>query len=156
MTYYDYYGMHDVVEEYADINYDKVKIASMNERVESDEEHPILGTYALASCIGLIASDKNKTYLLHVGTDYHDLIQDTLNLLQGVLQVLIIPGYYTEMESIEGLTNDLKECDPNLQIRTLNLSEFRNEEFTSIEFLYDTRRKEFIKGDFDCLLGRGR
>ena len=43
MTYYDYYGMHDVVEEYADIDYDKVKIASMNERVESDEEHPILG-----------------------------------------------------------------------------------------------------------------
>ena len=115
-----------------------------------------MGTYALASCIGLIASDKNKTYLLHVGTDYHDLIQDTLNLLQGVLQVLIIPGYYTEMESIAGLTNDLKKCDPDLQIRTLNLSEFRNEEFTSIEFLYDTRRKEFIKGDFDRLLGRGR
>ena len=156
MTYYDYYGMHDVVEEYADIDYDKVSVAEMNERVESDKEHPILGTYALASCIALIFSDENKTYLLHVGTDYQSLIQDTLNLLQENRQVLVIPGYYTEMETIALLTNYLKECDRDLQIRTLNLSEFRNEEYTSIEFLYDTRRKEFIKGNFNELLGRGR
>lgn len=156
MMYYEYFGLHDKIEEDSNINYDEVKVAPMNEWVKADEKHPILGTYALATCLGLIISDKENTYLMHITISKKELTKDIITSLKDHPQVLIIPGFYTEIAMVNELEAYLLNLNPELTVRTLNLSEFRNEEYESIEFFYDTRNKSFVKGDFSQIIGKGR
>ena len=59
------------------------KMANMNEAVISNEEKPIVGTQALATCFGLLLYDENnKTALVaHLSTDWQSTLMKLLSLI---------------------------------------------------------------------------
>lgn len=134
-----------------------VALANMNEFVQATPEKPILGTCSLATCIGLILSDGKTTMLAHICNDYEPIILEMLNYLEpGVIKTTIIPGYYLREERITNLKNYLNDhhifskYDFDIEVR--DLFEYVNPKFNSIEFGYDTIKKEFIKLDFDQII----
>ncbi len=126
----------------------------------SSKEKPIIGTYALASCMAIIITD-HKTYALaHILNDYESLIYEMVNLFEkGNLSVMIIPGFYKDYERITKLIAFLNDhqnflyYDFNIELK--DLKEFINPEFSSIEFAFDTRTQKFINVDYDTLLKEG-
>ncbi len=155
MTYYEMHEIHPIIEEQP-ININEVKLARMDEVIKEDENHSLLGTFALATCLCLIIADQKDTYLMHILDGYEKKIKSILNKLTRKRKCLIIPGLQTQITKITELTLFLKRLDKDIEIEVLNLSEFRNDEYESIEFVFDTKTKTFIKTDFDKLLGRGR
>ena len=156
MTYYETNNLNPIINDVMEVDETKVRLASMNEVIKSDENHPIIGTYALATCLCLILTDGINTYLMHILNDYEVLLKIALHSLNTEKECILIPGYYTENAKINEVLAFLKNNDPDIKITILNLSAYRNEEYESIEFLYDTKSKAFIKADFDKLLGKGR
>lgn len=156
MTYYEMQPLHPIMESIKKINSQSVLLASMNEVIKSDESHPLLGTYALATCFCLIIYDKKDTYLIHTINDYEVKVNSIIESLGKNKKCILIPGLYTEMTKIAEVSLFLKRIEPHMEIQVLNLSEFINDDYESIEFLYDTQNKEFIKPNFNELLGKGR
>lgn len=156
MTYYEIHGNHPVVKESMPVNIEELKLARMNEVIKADDKHPLLGTYALATCLCLIFIDKDNTYLAHIIDNYEKQVKDILNHMDKDYVCLLIPGASTEMTKIAEITLFLKKIDPQISIKVINLSEYRNEEYESIEFIYNTKDKTFIKTNFDILLGKER
>ena len=156
MTYYEMQPLHPIMESIKKINSQSVFLASMNEVIKSDESHPLLGTYALATCFCLIIYDEKDTYLIHTINDYEVKVNSIIESLGKNKKCILIPGLYTEMTKIAEVSLFLKRIEPHMEIQVLNLSEFINDDYESIEFLYDTENKEFIKPNFNELLGKGR
>ena len=156
MTYYEMRPLHESIDTITQVNPESVLLAKMNEVIKSDEDHPLIGTYALATCFCLILYDENNTYLMHIINDYEEIIKKVLGCLYEDKKCLLIPGFYTEMTKIAEVSLFLKRIEPHMEIQVLNLSEFINNDYESIEFLYDTQNKEFIKPDFHELLGKER
>ena len=156
MTYYEIEPIHNSIDAITQVDPDRVLLARMNEMVKCDKDHPLIGTYALSTCLCLILYDENNTYLMHILNDYEQILKKVINSLNENKKCLLIPGLYTEMTKIREVSIFLKRIDPNMEIEVLNLSEFMNAEYESIEFLYNTENKEFIKPDFSELLGKGR
>ena len=162
-TYYD--EKQNIIEkEIDDIDFDLLITASMNKYVCSSKEHPILGTYALATCIGIIIYDDYGNFnLAHIASEYELIIKRMVKNMKNTnpIKVIIIPGYYTRVETIYEIIEYLKSRENFLyydfEIEIKILKNYINEELPSIEFAFDTRTKEFIKPDYDKYLKeRGR
>lgn len=93
--------------------YDKLQLADMNALVVSTKEKPIVGTWALATCHGILLYDKkNKIAILgHASTDYMLLLEEMIKQInQGnktYWQYMIIPGNYRVMDKQMEITAEL-------------------------------------------------
>lgn len=139
-----------------------IAIANMNEYVLSSPDKPIIGTYALAACIGIIVKDNDGNYAIaHISDNYEGMLLEMIKKLSntGPMQAMIIPGTYTRDEQIEELINFLRNKDYFLlydfEIKVQKLPGFKNSAYESIEFGFDTRTEEFIKLDYDKILNKG-
>ncbi len=137
-------------------------IAGMNEYVLSSLDKPVIGTYALASCMGILIKDNDGNYALaHIIDNYEGMLLEMIKKLSntGPMKAIIIPGFYTRDEQIEKLISFLKNKDYFLlydfEIKVQKLPGFKNSAYESIEFGFDTRTGEFIKLDYDKILSKG-
>lgn len=137
---------------------------SMNEYTFATKEKPIIGTYALASCLGIIIGDNHGNYAIaHILNDYDKIIKSMLKGMvnDSILKVILIPGYDTRTSKIYEIIEYLKSRDNfflyDFDIEIKNLSNYINEETESIEFAFDIRTKEFVKPNYnEYLESRGR
>jgi hypothetical protein len=80
--------------------YDKLKIAGMDEIILSDEEHPYIGTWGLATCYGILIYDvKNRAAILaHASDKYEEVLNDLLAIMfdkesgETTFKYMIVPG----------------------------------------------------------------
>ena len=55
--------------------------ANMNNFVVATRENPVIGTFALATCVGLLMyDDHNHFALAHILHDYENIIKNTENI----------------------------------------------------------------------------
>ena len=99
----------------------------------SSKEKPIIGTYALATCMAIIITDHETYALAHILNDYENLIYEMVNLFKkGSLSVMIIPGFYKDYERITKLIAFLNNhqnflyYDFNIELK--DLTEFINKD----------------------------
>lgn len=162
-SYYDLHPTNLPPEKESTIKLEEIRIANMNEIVFASDNHPIIGTYALATCVGIIMTDNKGNYCLgHILNDYDILINDMLKPMQNKenISVTIIPGTYTTPEKLEEIITFLNNREMflpyNFAITIKKLKHFENQKFHSIEFAYDTTKNEFIKPNYDDLIFSNR
>lgn len=143
-------------------NLNSIKVADMNEYVLATPTTPLIGTYALATCLGLIMYDEHNHFALaHISSDYKNLISQMLRQMINTapIHVIIIPGYDTYPEKIYEIIAYLKDHNNfslyDFDIEIKYIPEYLEENTQSIEFAFDTRTKTFIKVDYDKILFKG-
>lgn len=158
-SYYDLNPSSLPPEKESQVDLEQIKIAGMNEIVIATDDYPIIGTYALATCVGIIITDKRGTYALgHILNDYDILIKEMLKPMQNKnpLSVTLIPGTKTSKEKLEEIIKFLNNrkifLTYDFDIEIKNLKHFENGRFHSIEFAYDTSKQEFLKPNYDELI----
>ena len=133
--------------------YEKSIIVSMNDAEISSEEKYIIGTSALATCIGVLlySEDKKRAIVAHVAPDGLEittkiakLIIDN-NLQDTIIKYKIIPGYYEEhYNTKERLEKSFKQFIPFTSDEIPNSAIIKNEKYTSNEFIFDALAGKFI------------
>ncbi|MBE6148566.1 MAG: hypothetical protein E7167_03645 [Firmicutes bacterium] len=100
---------------------EKFKIVNMDCVDISTDQMPIIGTQALATCVGiLIYSPSNKRAIVsHVSGDYVSIIVQIMDLIfdngleNGPLKYLVIEGYYYNHYLLyENITRALESLSP--------------------------------------------
>src|SRR5574344_1157780 len=140
--------------------YSKLQIAEMNQIVISNKEQPIVGTWALATCHGILLYDvKNKiAYVGHAGSDYELILKEMLNLIHPIkktyFEYLIIPGNCPNLDDegrnkkdvMEGILN--KMMMPNYYFIPFEIDYHDiitvNKETKSHEFAFDAHTGKFV------------
>lgn len=160
-TYYDN-NRKIKIKENDPVDFDLISVANMYEYVVSTKERPIIGTYGLATCVGILINDDSDTYVLgHIISSYEDMLKNIIsNMNQSKpIKIILIPGHDTVMSKLEEIITFLKtkENFPNTEfnIKIQNLQEYLDLKTESIEFAFDTRTKEFIKPDYNELFLEG-
>lgn len=149
-TYYDFHKNKNKLKEIDEINLELMKTAEMNTYVKATTEKPILGTYGLGPCLGLIISDEKNYCLGHIGTEYQDIILRMFKEMQTEnIKITIIPGTLTTLSKINEIKNYIKLFPYNIECELKDLGAYTNKQCEGIEFAYDTRTNEFLKPDFD-------
>lgn len=91
----------------------KFKLVSMDEVDISSIEKPIIGTQALATCVGVLLYSKmhKKALVAHVSSDYNNILNNIVDmifindLIDDKLYYCVIPGFYKEHYGVvKGLT----------------------------------------------------
>lgn len=126
-------------------------IASMDEFVVATNDSPIIGTFALATCVGLLMYDDSGHYALaHILHDYEIIIKKMLTFMENKapIHIILVPGYDTTGEKLIEIIQFLKNKDHFLlydfDIEIKRLIEFLDTKTMSIEFKYDTINNKFI------------
>jgi len=127
-------------------------------RVEiSTIDKPIIGTEALATCVGiLIYSEKHKKAIVgHVASNIGDIIDDTIificenNLDDAPLKYKVIPGYYYNkygiLEELENYYSSKPQFFVPFQDDEISNNDIRMDEVTkSYEFAFDSLTGKFV------------
>ncbi len=158
-SYYDLNSQNLPLKLEDNISLNNINIASMNEVVYATPENPIIGAYALATCLGIIITDGHGHYALgHILNDYDLLIHKMLKQMENTnaLKVSLIPGKNTTKnkleEIIKHLSNHKKFLYYDFEIEIKDLRNYENQRFHSIEFAYNTKTNEYLKPNYDELI----
>ena len=131
----------------------KFKLVKMGEVGISSAEYPIIGTQALATCVGvLLYSEKHKSAIVaHVSSFYKNILYEIINILSlnGLLDdkiyYCVIPGYYKDHYNVYNSLNSFFKEYPDLFVS------FPKEKlYKSCKIDKETRSKEF---GFDSING---
>ena len=95
-----------------------MKFVDMNEYFVSDEQHKIIGTYALATCSGILLYDrKNKVGAVgHVNSHWFELcVYMSCSIKAEEIEYLVIPGYdrvkLSDFEIKDNIESFFKNCN---------------------------------------------
>ena len=134
-------------------NTKKFILVGMNDAKISTDDKPIIGTDALATCIGLLLyNEEDKLAIVaHVAPDNIEAIDKvfqiiTKNQLRHIkFKYLIIPGYYKEhYDTIDLIKKHMTDFTPFDLSQIPENAIRRNEEATSHEFAFDASTGKFI------------
>lgn len=132
----------------------KFTLVEMEDAKISTEEKPIIGTHALATCMGVLlySEEKKVAIVAHVSCEPMKTIDKIFRLmienklLNTTIKYRIIPGYYKEDHyNVKGILEKHfvdfmpfnEEEIPSLAIQT-------DEETTSCQFAFDASTGEFV------------
>lgn len=134
----------------------KFKLISMNDIDISTEEKPIIGTQALATCVGLILySEKHKKAIVaHISSSHEHIFYNIFYLIftnkleDSIIKYGIIPGYYEEhynvVKDLKTFFNNYPELFVSFSsdelIKCFNI----DKETFSKEFAFDSRSGKFV------------
>lgn len=131
----------------------KFILVDMDDAQISTEDRPIIGTHALATCIGVLLYNEEKKLAIvaHVSSEPMQTIDKIFNLIikyklyNAKLKYLIIPGYYEEhyhvKELLEEHFKDFTQFDEN----EISCSDIKTiEEETSRQFAFDASTGKFV------------
>lgn len=128
-------------------------LVGMGKAEISTEDKPIIGTQALATCIGVLlySEEMKKAIVAHVAPAQTDIIQPIVklmidnNLVDTPIKCMIIPGYYEEHYGTKQFLEKNFKCYKPFESKEITDNSVRtNEEFTSREFAFDTRTGKFV------------
>ncbi len=133
----------------------KTLLASIDEVVVSSDEEPIVGTCALATCVGiLVYSEKYHTAIAaHVSTEIVQVVNKIIqiindrNLASEPLRYQLIPGfYYNHYRLYETLEDIFKDMGDFMKLFdwTEKLPYEKDAELPAYQFAFDSRIGEFV------------
>ncbi len=135
------------------------KIVNMNEADISNEEYPIIGTCALATCFGILLYEENKRIAIvgHSTADWVPIVLKMLDLIDdsemSIFKYLVIPGYYSKIEDVY---NTKKKIELFFEMFKTDKVSFKpydkeyeeyiifDEKTCSYEFDFDSRTGKFL------------
>ena len=133
------------------------KIVGMNEVAISSEECPIIGTYALATCFGILLYEENKKIAVvgHCTSNWVPIVLKMLNLISDsdkcTFKYLVIPGFYSEQNDIhdtklkiETFFNIFKTDKVTFEPFTEEYVIDFDEKTNSYEFEFDSKTGKFL------------
>lgn len=129
------------------------ELVSMYEAEVSTEDRPIIGTDALATCVGVLIYNENKKQAIvaHVAPEQYEILYKILDLLiqndwlSDNIKYLVIPGYYEEhYNTKEYLEDALSSFEKMLDYKKINNGIKINEKYTCHYFAFDSRTGNFI------------
>lgn len=136
-----------------------LKLVGMNEAGITTKENPIIGTFALATCFGILLYDEEakEAIVAHVSTDIVPTILKIFDLIKvnqkRVFKYAIIPGYYSEKEDPYDIKSTLRKLFEDIQTGNIKFEQFKNIpkdaikkdiNTPSFEFAFDSRNGKFI------------
>lgn len=139
-----------------------VKLVNMNEVGITTKENPIIGTYALATCFGILLYDEeNKEAIVaHISTDIVSVILKIFDLIKvnkkRVFKYAIIPGYYSQKSDPYDIKNKLIKLFEDAQTDNIKFEQIKNipkdaikKDLTtpSFEFAFDSRTGKFVSDE---------
>ncbi|MBE6154795.1 MAG: hypothetical protein E7163_04415 [Firmicutes bacterium] len=150
-TYYDFHKNKYKPKEIDEIDLNLLNSADMNSYVLSTIDTPIIGTYGLGPCVGLLFEDDiNNSCLGHIAADYEQIIINMFSEMKSNnIKITLVPGSFTTLRKINAIRNYIHTFPFNIDYELKDLGSYLNKECEGIEFAYDTRTKKFIKPDFD-------
>ena len=132
----------------------KFILVGMDEAKISTHEKPIIGTHALATCIGVLlySEEKNLAIVAHVSCSEPSEVIDKIfriiienKLISTVFKYKIIPGYYEERYNIKFLLEKyFSHFVPFDEEEVPENAIHIDEEMTSKEFAFDASTGEFV------------
>lgn len=131
----------------------KFILVDMNDAQISTEERPIIGTHALATCIGVLlySEEKKVAIVAHVSTESMPAIDKIFNLIiknklyNTTFKYKIIPGYYDEhYRTKELLEKHFTHFVPFDEESVPDYAVMINEETKSREFAFDASTGKFV------------
>ena len=134
-------------------NTKKMKLVDMEQADISTEDKPIIGTDALATCVGVLLynEEKKQAIVAHVVPDKLDVVDYIADLfikydwISSIIKYKIIDGYYDEhyhtKERLENEFNGFLPFDES-EVKVL-----RNEEINCHSFAFDSRTGKFISDE---------
>ena len=135
----------------------KLKLVNMKEVDISTLEKPIIGTQALATCMGVLLynEEHKKAIVAHSSSDWKSIAHQTLSLVfehglnSSVTKYKIIPGYYPEhyqvADSLEEVYRSLKPMFIPFDENEITDSSIQvDEETTSCRFAFDSLSGKFV------------
>ena len=138
---------------YREILTKKFTMVGVNDARISTDEKPIVGTEALATCIGVLlySEEKKIAIVAHVSSQPMETIDKIFNIivknkLYSVnFKYKIIPGYYEEHYEVEDiLKKHLSHFTP-FEDNEITEKDIRiSEEYTSKEFAFDASTGKFV------------
>lgn len=132
----------------------KFLLVDMEEALISNENMPIIGTQALATCLGvLIYSEKErKAIVAHFSTEWYKTSRRLFNILADNIEVddfkyVLIPGYYgMNLETaynVKSLLEGSPFCFKKMNI-DLSHGVQVDENTCSLEFAFDSLNGKFV------------
>ena len=131
----------------------KMILVGMNEAKISTVDKPIIGTDALATCIGVLLYNEEKKIAIvaHVPSDPMEAIDNIFNviiknkLISTTFKYLIIPGYYEEHYNTKFvLEKHFSHFIPFDESMIPSAAVKVDEETTSKEFAFDASTGKFV------------
>lgn len=135
-----------------------VLLVGMSKAEISSEEQPIIGTVALATCVGLIlySEEHKKAIVAHVAPGQTDIISQIVDLIiqndlvETKMKYKIIPGYYQEHYGTRAYLEKNFKCYIPFDDKEMGPDAIEiNEEFTSKQFAFDARTGKFVTKQID-------
>ena len=129
------------------------KMVHMYEADISTDEKPIIGTDALATCIGVLLYNENKRQAIvaHVAPEQFNIIKQITKLLiennwlSDNIKYKIIPGYYKEHYNTKETLEEYFSIFEKIADSELTKKDIMtNEEFTCRSFAFDSRIGKFV------------
>lgn len=145
-----------------DLN-NKIKLVGMKGADISTLEKPIIGTRALATCVGVLLynEDKKIAIVAHLSTEWRETMENVLELVatyelnSAPIKYKIIPGYYHNnynvAEDIKKIFDSMIPIFIPFNQRELDNDIEIDEETTSKRFAFDSQSGKFVTKfiDFD-------
>lgn len=131
----------------------KFILVGINDAQISTEEKPIIGTQALATCIGVLLYNEEKKVAIvaHISSDYIPTIDKIFNIIiknklyNNKLKYKIIPGYYNERPDIIKILEDhFKDFTPFDETLIPSNGIITDKKTTSNEFAFDATTGKFV------------
>ena len=134
-----------------------LNLADMNDAVISTNEKPIVGTQALAYCVGLLLYNEKekKAIVAHITTDIVLALEKTFQLIvenqlhNSTIKYLIIDGFDTNnfktRKAIQEVLNDIPDLFIPFSKEEISKNAIqKNKEFDAMEFAFDSRTGKFV------------
>jgi len=136
-----------------DIINSNIEFAGMYEVKISTEEKPIVGTFGLAYCVGVLIYDrKNKIAIAgHSGNNWMSYI---LKLLDSVpksceeIEYMLIPGYYSVKENYFDTLNNISNFFEKINGVGIRIKKMDVIENAIQEFIYESEGKNIVSNGF--------
>lgn len=134
----------------------KLNLVDMNEIDISTDDKPIIGTYALATCVGVLLYDETqkKAIVCHCSSNYELMIEKLKKFIsyyefnKNNVKYLIVPGYYKSGYLVDEYLEHFCKSYSNFESFEKDLiSDFAiesSDEFTSCQFAFDSRNGKFV------------
>lgn len=131
----------------------KFILVGMNEVKASTKEKTIIGTQALATCIGVLlySEAKKKAIVAHVSSECDAAIEKIIalliknDMLRTPLKYKIIPGYYEEHYNTKQKLEEFFRPLPQFTDEEISENAITtDEEYTSREFAFDASTGKFV------------
>ena len=133
------------------------KIVGMNEVGVSNEEYPIVGTHALATCFGILLYEENKKIAIvgHCTSNWVSIVLKMLDIIDEsdrcTFKYLVVPGFYSEQNDIYNTKLKIETFFTMFKTDKVNFEPFDREYFitfdektNSYEFEFDSKTGRFL------------